>query len=199
MKKFLREEEYNQIIKIGEIFKPEHIEAIRERLDVMGIYFHIKNNELYIEVEQDRKDPHYVDDIIELVRNEYNDIVNSYDDETSFKLAESEVKWILNQCAIRLTEGSVFNEATFAIVKSQAKKNAYNKVKKYFIDSEEEPRTNFDRCIKMACTNMNGTQKEICHKICNAIDCLMNSECREPGMSTYDMFSLISKHIQNYI
>lgn len=203
MKRYLYEEEYNQIVKICSITDVKKIKKLKQRLDLMGIDSFIKNNEFYISVEQDRNDPHYVDDIVNIARREYAKLDND-NLFHSFKLAENELKWVCHECVKKIMENSVINDALFGIVKGQAKKAARKKIMQYFQTKKEgakpTPKTRFEQTIFNICdSNHYANEREISQRINNAIDELMNNECRIPDLSEYEMFSIISKELINYI
>ena len=203
MKKYLREEEYNQIVNLGKIDDVSNAKKLQKRLNMMGIDSYVDGNEFYISVEQDRNDPHYVDDITNIARKEYNKMFN-VGLPASFKLAENELKWLCNECVFRLLESSFVNDALFAIVKAQAKKMARKKIMQMFQNKRDggtnTPKSKFDSCVIKVCDFKNYmSEKEIARIINNAIDCVMDSECREPNLSEYDMFSRINKGIENFI
>lgn len=203
MKKYLREEEYNQIVKIGDVNDIMSAKSLRKRLDMMGIDCYIDGNEIFISVEQDRNDPHYVDDMVDIARKEYNRL-NGTTIPSSFKLAESEFKWICHECVMRLVEASFVNDALFAIVKAQAKKMARKKIMQMFQNrrdgGENTPKSKFDGCVIKVCDFKNYmNEKEIARIINNAIDCVMDAECREPDLSEYDMFSRINNGLEKYL
>lgn len=202
MKKYLREEEYNQIVKIGTLQSPKQYRELEEKLYSMGIDTLLKGNEFYISVEQDRNDPHYVDDMVDLARKEYNNVVGL--NFSSFKLAESELKWVFAECINRLINESVVNDALFAIVKAQAKKMARKKIMQIIMGKREgdeyQPRNKFDKCILNVCDIKKYiNEKEIARIINHAIDCVMDEECRLPDLSEYDMFMKISNGIEKFI
>ena len=107
-----------------------------------------------VQVEQDRNDPHYVDDMVDIARKEYNRL-NGVTIPSSFKLAESEFKWICHECVMRLVEASFVNDALFAVVKAQAKKMARKKIMQMFQNrrdgGENTPKSKFDGCVIKVC------------------------------------------------
>ena len=203
MKKYLCEEEYNQIISIGKIDNISNAKKLGKRLEMMGIDSYVDGDEFYISVEQDRNDPHYVDDIANIAKKEYNKLCGM-SIPSSFKLAENEFKWICQECISRLIESSFVNDALFAIVKAQAKKMARKKIMQMFMNkrdgAENTPRSKFDACVINVCDSCNySNEREIAKIINNAIDCVMDAECKQPNLSEYDMFSKINNGISNFI
>lgn len=199
MKRILHEEEYNQIVKIGKIYDKNIIKKLQHRLSVMGIDSHVDGDELFITVEQDRNDPHYVDDVASLARAEYNRVNGENNSLSHYSLAENEFRWICNECIKFLIEGATVNEVTFAMVSSLIKKDIYKKIKCYFRDGDIEVRSKFDGIVRDCCRTVNGNKKAIYNTLSNAIDSLMNAECREPNMTEYDMFVAIKNNIENYL
>ena len=198
-KSCLREEEYNQVISLGKVSNIEIAKELKKRLYVMGIDCHLQNGEFYITVEQDRNDPHYVDDVTSLARAEYNRLNSEYNPLDSYKLAENEFKWICNECIKLLTEGSEVNEVAFGLVTSLIKRDIYKKIKTYFRDGDIEMKSKLDRVVRNCCRSCKGNKKNIYNTISNIIDTIMDDMCREPGMTEYDMFSVIRNNIDRYI
>lgn len=198
-KSCLREEEYNQVISLGKVSNIETAKELKKRLDVMGIDCHLQNGEFYITVEQDRNDPHYVDDVTSLARAEYNRLFSEHNPLGSYKLAENEFKWVCNECVKLLMEGDKVNDVAFALVSSLIKKDAYKKIKTYFRDGDINVKTKFDMVIRKLCRSTQGNKKMIFNTISDAIDKLMNETCREPNMTEYDMFLAIRNNIDKYI
>lgn len=202
MKKYLKEEEYNQIVKIGRLQSAKQYRELEERLYSMGIDALLKGDELYISVEQDRNDPHYIDDVVDLAKKEYNNVVGV--NISSFKLAENEIKWVFVECINLLLNENVVNDALFAIVKAQAKKMARKKIMQIVMCKREgdkyQPRNNFDKCILNVCDIKRYiNEKDIARVINYAIDCVMDEECRLPDLSEYDMFMKINNGIEKFI
>ena len=205
MKRILKEEEYNQIISLGKVQDNNKAKSICSKLYNMGIDCYLDNDELYIQVEQDRNDPHYVDDVYNMAKKIYDSYENRLKLACSKqKLTPNELNFILKECVKKLTEASVFNDAMFAIVKAQAKKMAFQKIKKMFAakrNGEEcSCKSKFDKCALKLCDFKNYMNEKECVTIlCNAIDKLMDDECRMPDLSEYDMFSKINNYIGNYL
>lgn len=198
----LYEEEYNEVHKIGRAKTPEQAIKIVKKIRNIGIEAYNKGNDVIISVEQDRNDPHYVDDMIQMCRN----IIKPQPQQefSQYKLAENETKWICSECIKILLGESAVENVMFAIVKSQAKKMAFQKIKKMFAakrNGEECPcKSKFDKCALKLCDFKNYmNEKECVTMLCNAIDKLMDNECRMPDLSEYDMFSKINNYIGNYL
>ena len=60
----LKEEEYNEIHKIVTMFDNKAAEEVVEEINAEGIDAYAIDNTVYISMEQDRDDPHYVDDVV---------------------------------------------------------------------------------------------------------------------------------------
>lgn len=204
MKRILHEEEYNQIVKIGKIYDKNIIKKLQHRLSVMGIDSHVDGDEVYITVEQDKNDPHYVDDIVDIAKKVLAKLSDNGFSLSSFKLAENEFKWVCNECIKRLLEASVFNDAMFAIVKAQAKKMARKKIlqmcQNYKKGEQNTPKTRFDKCVYDFCEKSGFiNENELVKLVCLAIDKLMDAECKRPDMTEYDMFLNINNDLKDYI
>ena len=198
----LYEEEYNEVHKIGRAKTPEQAIRIVKKIRNIGIDAYNEGNDVIISVEQDRNDPHYVDDMIQMCRN----IIKPQPQQefSQYKLAENETKWICSECIKILLGESAVENVMFAIVKSQARKVIFNKIKNYFIRKSEgddpQPRTKIEKSVFRVCDFRNNlSQKEIKNVLFSALDELMNAECNKPNMPDYDMFSLINNNLDKYI
>ena len=205
MKNILKEEEYNQIISLGTFDNPDIALAIQHKLYNMGIDTELKDNELLLSVEQDRNDPHYVDDVLNIAKNEikkclsqtkYNERQNLACSKT--RLTNNELNFILSECIKILTEGEVFNDAMFAIVKAQAKRMARKKIISALTSSDFECKTNFDKCISKICSLKKFMSQNDCIRMAfNAIDEIMENECKTNGLTEHDMYKIVVRGLMN--
>lgn len=59
----LQEEEYNEIRKIATFFDEKAANEVMEEIESLGIDAYVVGKTLYILIERDKNDPHYVDDL----------------------------------------------------------------------------------------------------------------------------------------
>ena len=95
MKRKINEEEYNQVIKLGACGNEHEALDIVYNLEHEGIESYNEGNVVYISVEQDRNNPHYIDDVKEYAMNIINNMRNTTN---KMKLACS------NKRNVKLTE-----------------------------------------------------------------------------------------------
>ena len=60
----LKEEEYNEIKRIATLFDEKAAEEVAEEINAIGVDAYVFNKTVYIVIEQDRNDSHYVDDVV---------------------------------------------------------------------------------------------------------------------------------------
>ena len=100
MRRKLNEEEYNQVIKLGACGNKHEALDLVNNLKNEGIDSYNEGNVVYISVEQDRNNPHYVDDIKEYAMNMFK---QSCGNMGKMKLACSKKK------TVKLTESKLKN------------------------------------------------------------------------------------------
>lgn len=100
MRRKLNEENYNQVIELGTCSDLDKVSEVIYRLKEEGIEAYNKGNKVIISVEQDRNNPHYVDDIREYAMNIFN---NACRETGKMKLACSKNK------TVKLTESKLKN------------------------------------------------------------------------------------------
>ena len=100
MRRKLNEEEYNEVIKLGACANEQQASEIIYKLQGEGIESYNEGNVVFISVEQDRNDPHYVDDVKEYAMNMFNQLCGNMG---KMKLACSKKK------TVKLTESKLKN------------------------------------------------------------------------------------------
>lgn len=107
MKHKLNEEEYNEVIKLGVCNDEQQASEIVYRLQDEGIESYNEGNAVYISVEQDRNNPHYVDDVKEYAMNMFkqacgasNKMKLACSKKNTVKLTESKLKQIIKEAVI---------------------------------------------------------------------------------------------------
>lgn len=105
MKHKLNEEEYNEIIKLGVCNDEQQASEIVYRLQDEGIESYNENNIIFISIEQDRNNPHYVDDVKNYAMSIFNDCCKSTNQQMklacskrkTMKLTESKLKNLIKE------------------------------------------------------------------------------------------------------
>lgn len=107
MKRRLNEEEYNEIIKLGVCSNEQQASEIIYKLQDEGIESYNEGNVVFISVEQDRNDPHYVDDVKEYAMHIFkqtcgasNKMKLACSKKNTVKLTESKLKQIIKEAVI---------------------------------------------------------------------------------------------------
>ena len=197
----LHEEEYNQIVKIGRFGDKRKALIAVEKIKNLGVYAYSEGPEVFVSIEQDRNDPHYVDDVVSICRNMFKSNTNDFG---KYKLAESEFKWVCDETIKCLMNESYFNNTMYATAKSQLLKMANNKIRLMFLYNRRgdnfEPETKFENAIYRVCQENNFISKRtILDKISKAINKIMIGGCKNTNMSQHDMLSYVNNTIEDYI
>lgn len=104
MRHNLNEEEYNQVIKLGACGNEHEALDLVYNLKHEGIESYNKGNVVYISVEQDRNNPHYVDDVKEYAMDMFNQACGNMgkmklacSKRKTIKLTESKLKSLIKE------------------------------------------------------------------------------------------------------
>lgn len=107
MKRRLNEEEYNEIIKLGVCNNEQQASEIIYKLQDEGIDSYNEGNIVFISVEQDRNDPHYIDDVKEYAMRIFKETCGASNKmklacskKNTVKLTESKLKQIIKEAVI---------------------------------------------------------------------------------------------------
>ena len=105
MKHKLNEEEYNEVIKLGVCNDEQQASEIVYRLQDEGIESYNEGNVVCISIEQDRNDPHYVDDVKNYAMSIFNEMCKNDNQRMriacskhkTLKLTESKLKSLIKE------------------------------------------------------------------------------------------------------
>ena len=104
MKRKINEEEYNQVIKLGACGNKHEALELVNNLRNEGIDSYNEDNVVYISVEQDRNNPHYVDDVKEYAMNMFKQTCGNIgkmklacSKRKTMKLTESKLKSLIKE------------------------------------------------------------------------------------------------------
>ena len=107
MKRRLNEEEYNQVIKLGVCGNKHEALDIVNNLKNEGIDSYNEGNVVYISVEQDKNNPHYVDDVKEYAMNMFKQVCGNTNKmklacskQKNMKITESKLKKIIKEAVL---------------------------------------------------------------------------------------------------
>lgn len=117
MKRKINEEEYNQVIKLGICDNENQALDIVYELQDNGIESYNKGNIVYISAEQDRNNPHYIDEIQEYAMNIFNKKCNTSNKmklacskQKNMKITETKLKSLIKESVKKaLTETNLSN------------------------------------------------------------------------------------------
>jgi hypothetical protein len=76
----LKEEEYNEIRKIATFFDEKAANEVVEEIETMGIDAYAVGKTVYVLIERDKNDPHYVDDIVHKCKELSFDYISTHKD-----------------------------------------------------------------------------------------------------------------------
>ena len=107
MKRRINEENYNEIIKLGVCNDKQQVTEIIGKLKEEGIDAYNEGPNVYIAVEKDNNNPHYIDDVKDFAMNMFNDVCGSMakmklacSKKKTKKLTESKLKEIIKEAVL---------------------------------------------------------------------------------------------------
>jgi hypothetical protein len=87
----LREEDYNEIKKISSFFDEKAANEVVEEIESMGIDAYAVGKTVYIMIERDPNDPHYVDDIVRHCKELAFEYISTHKDREQMEMLREEL------------------------------------------------------------------------------------------------------------
>jgi hypothetical protein len=87
----LQEEEYNEIRKIATFFDEKAANEVMEEIESLGIDAYVVGKTLYVLIERDKDDPHYVDDIVYRCKELAYEYISTHKDSEQMEMLREEL------------------------------------------------------------------------------------------------------------